>query len=476
MARPSLADSLKASLSKGVHVDTAERIKQGLPPVSDPPTPQASEVTIPELSTPEPNKPSHEPSYVTSVDVSYTTSDDSSHVTPDEPYNAMSNGSSHSTSYATSNEPSNVSQNMDERHTERETNRDTDVTNERLLTRQTHYTEQRQTERLVQRDTERYPSRQTERITYHHDPIMTLTVRQGMCLYYLLQRPDYIAQRHTMGQALNLPLPTIRDCITVLVRERFISKPQKIVIRSFQGFTYRLVDEEQCARFMRLRGEEFAEVIQRNTERNTPRPTDRLTMRHTNLANNVLSDGTYDDLSPFSSSRETKTTTTESTALDEYLKDPELGYWKDKGINNRQVNSWSEEFQMPVEQLIQSLKYCRYDMVVLNQEEEKQISNPMNWFYKVMQRSGLYPKPNGYRSLAEIRVEQMEQAAKEAAEVRNRQIAAEQEMAFQKIMSAPDGVEYKALIAKVDSFAREMGGKALEVAMREAFTNRPQTV
>ena len=37
MARPSLADSLMASLSKGAHVDTAEKIKRGLPPISDEP-------------------------------------------------------------------------------------------------------------------------------------------------------------------------------------------------------------------------------------------------------------------------------------------------------------------------------------------------------------------------------------------------------------------------------------------------------
>ena len=33
--RPSLADSLKASLSKGVHIETAEKIAQGLPPIED---------------------------------------------------------------------------------------------------------------------------------------------------------------------------------------------------------------------------------------------------------------------------------------------------------------------------------------------------------------------------------------------------------------------------------------------------------
>jgi hypothetical protein len=149
--------------------------------------------------------------------------------------------------------------------------------------------------------------------------------------------------------------------------------------------------------------------------------------------------------------------------------DPEVAYWKEKGVTTKQINSWGEEFQMPVEQVIQSLKYCRYEMVVLNQEVEKQISNPMNWFYKIMLRSGVYPKPANYKSLVEIRAEQMEQAAKEAAEARERQIAAEQELAFQKIMEDPEGEEYQALLIQVTDFAREMGGMALDAAMRDIF-------
>jgi hypothetical protein len=178
---------------------------------------------------------------------------------------------------------------------------------------------------------------------------------------------------------------------------------------------------------------------------------------------------------PFSSSRkEEKLTTAETPDTTDLLKDPELAYWKEKGINTRQLNAWSDEFQMPIDQVIQSLKYCRYEMVVLNLEGEKQISNPMNWFYKIMQRSGLYPKPAGYKSLAEIRAEQMEQAARDLAEARQRQVVAEQELAFQKIMENPTGEEYQALLRQVSEFAKEMGGKALETAMREIFTGGGQ--
>lgn len=155
--------------------------------------------------------------------------------------------------------------------------------------------------------------------------------------------------------------------------------------------------------------------------------------------------------------------------IEELLADPELGYWRNLGVSAKQVDSWSEEFQMPVNQVVQSLKHCRYEMVVLNKEEKKQISNPVNWFYKVMQKAGLYPKPTGYKSLGTIRAEQMDQAAKEAAEARERQAAAEKELAFHKILSDPEGGTYQSLLDDVSDFAKEVGGKALEAAMREAF-------
>ena len=478
--RPSLADSLMASLSKGVHVDAAERIKQGLPNSADPPPlpPVAPEPTITQdiLTTVTTDVTCDE----TTDDLSHKPSDATTHEAINETYNAPADAVSDRLSDHTSNEASNalsyetynVPPIIPDRQTDRATSRGTTVTDDRAASRNSSHDGTGHTEQHTSRDTARISTRQTERTAYYHDPIMTLTIRQGMCLYYLLQRPDYIAQRHTMGQALNLPLPTIRDCITVLVRDRFISKPQKIVIRSFQGFTYRLVDEEQCARFMKLRGEEFANAIDRNTGRGTHRLPERLTDRNTFLPRDVAYSGASDVSPPFSSSRnEAKTTTTtETPTSDALLKGPELGYWREKGVNNRQIEKWAEEFDMSEEQIVQSLKYCRYEMVVLNHEEEKPINNPLNWFYRVMQRSGLYPKPAGYKSLAELRTEQMELEAKETQALRERQVRAEKSLEFQRIMANPDGPEYQALLAKVSEFSKEMGGSALEREMETIFT------
>jgi len=220
---------------------------------------------------------------------------------------------------------------------------------------------------------------------------------------------------------------------------------------------------------MALRGEEFRVEIERHTGRHTGRQSDETCDVPYNVTSDVSSDVTSLPISS-SSLKDLKTTTTKDFSTDDLMKDPELGYWKEKGVNNRQINIWSDEFQMSTEQVVQSLKYCRFEMVVLNLEEERQISNSLNWFYKVLQRSGLYPKPVGYKSLTEIRAEQVEQAAKEAAEARERQATAEKDLVFQSIMSNPDSEEYRRLLVQVSDFSREMGGQALEVAMREIFS------
>ncbi len=348
------------------------------------------------------------------------------------------------------------------RQTLRDTERWTDNTFNRLTEHQTSQTDIRNTERTMRRDT----PRRTERLSYLHDPVMNMTARQGMVLYYLLQRPDYIAQRHTMGQVLNLPLPTIRDSITFLVNERFITKPTKIVIRAFQGFTYRLLDEDQCARFMKLRGDEFYSTI----ERHTGRATERNTLRQTTSMYNVAYDDTTDDLRPFSSSLDSKKLTTNSMPTD-----PDFGFWKEEGVTERQLQNWESEFNLSRDDILLSLRYCRYDL--LNNPTRNDVKNAQNWFYKIVKKAGLYPKPEGYRSLEELRLEKeraeledLERQARELADIRKRKQVASLEIRFQQLLNeGSDFAEYDRLFNLATSFEKEMGGDVLESALRREF-------
>lgn len=310
----------------------------------------------------------------------------------------------------------------------------------------------------------------------HLDPEIwyPFTENQGKVLLYLIEAGGRTNRNH-IERDTGVPLSSVAKAIAMLEQRGYIKRAEHKHYEHRQRGFYYSVNTQACSEFYeRVRGRRLGTETNIHTSIHTGTHTGIVPgARVGTLAG--INTGTQARMhSPsnhsFSSSRnELKTTATENGVSDDLLKDPELGYWKEKGVNNRQINSWSEEFQMPIDQVLQSLRYCRFDMVVLNQEEEKQISNPMNWFYKVMQRSGLYPKPTGYKSLAEIRAEQMEQAARDAAEARERQVAAEHELAFQKLMSNPDSEEYRRLLANVDEFAKDVGGKVLETALREAF-------
>lgn len=290
-----------------------------------------------------------------------------------------------------------------------------------------------------------------------------LNENQGRILLFLYENGGGLTNMEIVVSETGIAYGTARACIDVLMREGYVTHKTRHNGHSFRGFEYSM-NNHLCSLYVAgINGDTTQQTIRQSLKQYSSQTGSRAVGQSiepsSSQATTVVS----------SFKNYLKTTTPDLNDLNDFLQDPELGYWREKGLSGRQLQSWSDEFQMSVDQVIQSLKYCRYELVVLNQEEEKQISNPMNWFYKIMQRSGLYPKPAGYKSLAEIRAEQMEQAAKEAAEARERQAAAETELAFQKMMSDPEGELYKSLLSQANDFAREMGGKALESALKELF-------
>ena len=280
---------------------------------------------------------------------------------------------------------------------------------------------------------------------------LPLTENQGKILLFLLERGAGLTNMDIICADTGIPYGTARSVIDTLVRGGYIVHKARYSGASFRGFEY-VLNGQLCTMYAnKVRGTNQEEIpwqaIQQSVKQSVQQSAGRP--------------------SPSSSSlKETQPTTTENQGL---LKDPELGYWREKGVNGRQLGKWAEEFDMSEEQILQALKYCRYEMVVLNHEEEKQINNTVNWFYKVMQRSGLYPKPAGYKSLAELRVEQMEQEAKEAQVLRERQEKAERALEFQKIMADPVCPEYQALLNQASEFSKDAGGSVLIDEMESIF-------
>jgi hypothetical protein len=117
----------------------------------------------------------------------------------------------------------------------------------------------------------------------------------------------------------------------------------------------------------------------------------------------------------------------------------------------------------------QQLEWARFDLENNGRRSEVK-KDTVSWFFgHLRQTSGCFPRPINYKSPAEIRAEAIEQDLAREKEAKVRLAAAEAERYFQNILADPAGKEYQRLLAQVDSFARDMGGKALETALRETF-------
>lgn len=302
------------------------------------------------------------------------------------------------------------------------------------------------------------------------DPVWALTHKQGKVLFYLINQPDSIAQRERISNETEIPFSTVKHCIKVLSADGFISKPTKYVNRSFQGFSY-TVNQGLCRQFIEKRGHEFTGPgdcpAHCPTIYPTPYPSSGLSYGPTHGLSDAMS-GHY------SSSLKPNTTTDLETLL---KTDPELGYWQEKGLLQQQVQKWLEETGMSQNLMIQSLKYCRFDMVDNNLEESKPVQNVFNWFYTIIKRTGHYPKPPGYKSWSEkmmeieqALLEEQEAEIRRLEEFRTRRYKLEAERKFQEMMNDPNGETYQSVYVRLSAFEKELAeGMAFERAMRSRF-------
>ncbi len=128
--------------------------------------------------------------------------------------------------------------------------------------------------------------------------------------------------------------------------------------------------------------------------------------------------------------------------------------------------------------MIQYLCYCRFEMVDLGVEESKPIKNVFNWFFKIIEKTGSYPKPKGYKSHEEKQLEtereivaQRKKEAQEAKELYQAKIKAEQDKKFWNMMNDPGSDLYKQCFDCLNPFAKKQHttGKGFEMSMRATF-------
>ena len=188
--------------------------------------------------------------------------------------------------------------------------------------------------------------------------------------------------------------------------------------------------------------------------------------------------GSYQEQNRSFSSSSKIITTTKNIDLQNFLaSDPRSLYWKDKGLTAKQIENWVKETQMSVEDIIQSLEHCWFEMVHLRKEEKKDIRDVLSWFYKTVRRAGFYPPPKGFKPYEEVRAEEMARARKKREtaieklqEEARKEYELKKETEFWEMMADQESDKYKKCFQKLNNFSKQLkGGPTFEKAMRKAF-------
>jgi len=156
--------------------------------------------------------------------------------------------------------------------------------------------------------------------------------------------------------------------------------------------------------------------------------------------------------------------------------DPELGYWRDIHLKPKQIQQWMDEIQISLEDVIESLKHCRFDLVDNGLLESKPVRDPLSWIYKRLKKYGYYHEPNGYVSFedkalkrAKERLKKKQERAKELAAIREAELEAERRIEFEKMMNDTECELYKTCYAKLNNIEKKLKNKGFVRCMRKAF-------
>ncbi len=277
------------------------------------------------------------------------------------------------------------------------------------------------------------------------------------CLKYLKGQTTTMSKIH---QATNISTDTLRGCLKRLRKKEMIAEYGGLKNEAGQvGFSAKIAEKQFFFRGDQERLKHKLHII------NYP----HLPI----ISNHVINQLDNQLLNSSSSLLSNKTTTDEVENI--LTTHPELGYWRQKGLTQKQMEEWTK-ITGNIENLIQSLCHCRYEMVDLNLEESKPIDNVFNWFFKIIEKAGSYSKPKGYKSFEEKQLEQerknLEEKRKRVEELKALSRAKwEQELeeTFWEMLNDPETDLYKECYGKLNKFAKKSKGKPFESSMRSAF-------
>lgn len=361
---------------------------------------------------------------------------------------------------------------------------------------------QQSNDRPISIVTELYRGQPTEIVTERHSDIVKqerknsnapdLTDRQFKVLEYIyFNRPFKIYSNSGLG-AINLMGPNnAKNQINSLVSKGYIYKPYGINDGVNKGSTCRVV-ETKCMPIFGptpipnppINKPPFFDIV---AYRHSGQPTDivpqrsndqltnSVTERHSNQPTNL-------EMSPISSSSFNNINTT-CQDLDSLIDaHPELGYWREKGLKAKQVDSWAKQFSLPHNDIIQSLCHCRFDMVDNEKEKLNNIKDVFNWFFKIIEKSGFYPKPKNYKTHQEklierekVKIEDLKRQSDELKNARNERIKAEYGVKFEKMLldeNSPEFKEYYEDLPKILKNPLKKGTISFKNAMKRLYCEK----
>ena len=293
---------------------------------------------------------------------------------------------------------------------------------------------------------------------------------QGKVLMFLTETNTGLSNANIISEATGVRYGTTKDALRTLVKYGYITRKERVRLPSFYGFSY-LLDTQRCSEYLaRVRtytpsasyhpSEQTSIHLSHNPSiHQIPYPSQQPSIQQNIHPSNQLK-------TAFSSSSENQKTTTT------VLTGPEMAYWVELGLKDRQILKWCEEFDIDQAEIRQQLAWSRWDLVN-NAKEEEVKKDAINWFYGILKRSaGCYPPAKGYQSPAMIRAARLREQIDAEVKVRSELDTLEVEARFQAVLSDPEGAEYQNLIRDLPDAMSTIRGRALELILRERFLAR----
>jgi len=294
----------------------------------------------------------------------------------------------------------------------------------------------------------------------------------------------YTCLKHLNGRTTTMPsisretggisTDTLRGCLKRLRKKGMIQQYDGLKNEAGQvGFSAKVAEREFI-----LRGDEkkLKQKLEGINYSNLPILTNQLDNQvndqvkyqvNNQLDNQVLS----------SSSLFLKNNTT-SKATEILETDIELGYWRQKNLSPKQFLSWLKLFNDDIDLLIESLSYCAFAMVDLKEEKEKPVRNVFSWFFKIVEKTGSYPKPKGYKSCRQKLIENKERVLKEKKEeierlekLNKEESELNQELEYQRMFQNKEGEDYKWCFNRLNDFTKKLPEthSVFRTLMKKAF-------